>query len=87
MLSTALNFKTINVVNSAVFLTVINSSFTPVLASSIALPKSKTENKNIAAGDRLKSRYVAQLPNPVTPDVPPKPLPNPATPDVPPQPL
>ena len=83
MLNTALNFQKIYILNLAVLLTLINGSFSKVLARPLTLPKRKTENKNIIVGDyasaypsdRLKSPYVAELPNPVTPDVPSKPLP------------
>ena len=75
MLNTALNFQKIYILNLAVLLTLIDGSFSKVLARSLVLPKRKTENKNLTVGNRLKSRYFAQLPNPVTPDVPSKPLP------------
>ena len=75
MLNTCLNLQKIYILNLAVLLTLIDGSFTKVLARSLTLPKRKTENKNLTVGDRLKSRYFAQLPNPVTPDVPSKPLP------------
>ena len=89
MLNAAINFPKIYIVNLAVLLTLIDGSFSKVVARSLSLPKRKTENKDITVRDythssasllgrfrdRPESKYLAQLPNPETPDFPPQPLP------------
>ena len=83
MLNTTINFPKIYILNLAVLLTLIDGSFSKVVARSLPLPKRKTENKDITISDRqvypkgnpLRSPYFAQLPNPETPDFPPQPLP------------